>query len=779
VPASPPLIRYLREASRLRHAIMLSELDEAFADAGGHVHYILDTNVIRMFMAPAGHIDQLGMFSSWLDRETLTATATLTSEFLLSRDLPGQRGESATLSPAHFEEVIGLADRAKDALDALPTQEIDQAVRAIQRSRDQLNALAKDIRDPNLDTRRKFAALTTVLPNELAKLVQGPFEELMQLKRALVSDSIYRVDGMPWFHASTLQPDTKDELNWYRRIRAARHEIEGAQSQEKTINEMRDARTISLITRLTSEYAGDADEQHRFLFVTADSAIRLAVETFVLEHQTEEGDCPLAVFIRHPREFVPLLNLGNISGDDELRSIFFTLKATLDELLTGLAAPYSTSGVYIEPSDEEIEGSLAHSGADVESAASEKLDELRRQWCLACRAALSLGVGLMRGRDEALFGAIAEVITAQDLKLHIKEHIVDTLDELLRDHAGLNVLGLLSAVRRFDSRKESDGIPAASRVLRVPLHLIDASLFSEFIGHKKFNDYLLHIARGGDLHELADHLASRGRDPIASLFLACICLAIGLWDAAKDFAKRALPMVSTQRNSEALGTARYVFAVSHRMALCSSADVDATVKVLEESIATHSRRKERLFELRAMSELAAVKLAAVEQTLYYMSLAESGEEGMLVSKKDIPRYLTYVARTLETIIYSLENDFPERNDLSFFILQAFANAAAFSIITRVHPKYKQARSHLNLSDAQIIMGLDTAMKSAGTASPIIRVYLEVLRATSASSQADIKTLRQSALRELAEVRIMSLVLPRMDIEVAEFLAERLPPLSSQ
>lgn len=618
--APQSLIRYIREASRLRHAIRLSEFDEAFAVAGGHVHYILDTNVVGMFMGPADHIDQLGMFSSWLDRETLTATATLTSEFLLSKKLPGQRGESATLSPDHYEEVIGLADRATAALDALSGEDYDLAVQAMERSRIQLALLAERIRNPKIANEDKFEALTAVLPKEVASLVQGPIAELLQLKRAFEGDCIFRVDGMPWFHASALKTNSRRELEWYRQIRNARQEIARVQDprdlhalHDKTINEMRDARTMSLITQLTEEFA-DPDSQRRFLFVTADGAIRRAVESFVTDDRRDGSSKELDVFIRHPREFVPLLNLATISGDDELRSIFANLKVTLDELLTGVSTASQARAVYIEPTDEEIEGLLALGGSagsgsnpGASSDAEAKLKELQELWRHACRSALSLGLNLLRERDEILFGGIAQVITAPDLKSHIQENIVGALADLLRDHAGLNVRGAFSAVRRLDSRRRQNGISAESRVLRVPLHLVEPNVFGEFTGSRSLNAYLLYIAKGGELDELTDHIASKGRDSAAYLFLACICLAVGLWEPAKDFAHRSLSMPAKNfaNRPGLLATARYVFSVAHRMALSTRDDVKAAESVLEDAIKAHDARPdERLLSLRAMSELA-------------------------------------------------------------------------------------------------------------------------------------------------------------------------------
>jgi hypothetical protein len=794
MPAPQSLIRYIREASRLRHAIKLSEIDEAFATAGGHVHYILDTNVVGMFMGPVHHIDQLGMFSSWLDLETLTATATLTSEFLLSKNLPGQRGESATLSPDHYEEVIGLADRAKAALAALPAEEFDHAVMAMERSREQLTLLADKIRNPRVATEDKFNALTAILPKEVASLVQGPIAELLQLKRAFEGDCIYRVDGMPWFHASALKANSKQELDWYRRIRNARHEIARTQDphgrdpktlHDKTINEMRDARTMSLITQLTEEFA-DPEEQRRFLFVTADGAIRRAVESYVSDESNHGGAGKLDVFIRHPREFVPLLNLGTISGDDELRSVFGNLKATLDELLTGVAASAQVGTVYIEPTDEEIEGSLALGGgtgsrstAAASADAKAKLNELRDLWGLACRSALSLGLSLLKTRDEVLFGGIAQVITAPDLKSHIQENIVGVLDDLLRDHAGLNVRGAFSAVRRLDSRRRQGGISAESRVLRVPLHLVKPGVFSEFIGSSpSLNEYLLHIAKGGELDELADYLAGKGRDPVAYLFMACICLAVGLWDAAKDFAKRSFSMPGRKFASrDGLATARYVFAVAHRMSLSTRAEVKTAEAMLEVAIKDHdSRSDERTLSLRSMSELAAVKLAAVEQTLYSLGSPDRDQQATLVKAEDISRYLQSAGSSLSTVIHSAENNFPSQlNELSGLLLQAYANAAAFSIITTLVPQYHKLRNALELSNEDLVAGFDRSMQKVQTYSPIIKVYLQVLRATSASRQSDIDSLRQSALQELANVRLMSLVLPRMDIEVAEFLTDKLRP----
>ena len=182
-------------------------------------------------------------------------------------------------------------------------------------------------------------------------------------------------DTIPWFHRELLNPDPSLVAKWAVRINDA------VQRPRDKVNIIRDARSIVQPLLL----AQDIPERTRYMFVTNDPAIRIAYRNYRRD-EMDAGRRPIALNLRRPREFAPLINLGSMSNNNEMRlELFPKIERALDELLVGV----SVDDLGERPERiEEIDRSLATLGAIDEakgrfgrsSKIEKQIEQLRSWW---------------------------------------------------------------------------------------------------------------------------------------------------------------------------------------------------------------------------------------------------------------------------------------------------------------------------------------------------------------------------------------------------------------
>lgn len=792
--SADPFIRYLGEAAELRHAIKLNESDTLFAQGGGKIHYVLDSNVVRMFMDPSQHTSHLGALASWLDRETRVSTVTMTAEYLLSGNLPGQvKGEPALISPDHFGEIIGFATRLSHRLDALSDDEYDRLEQEMKARGNELDKLALELDRSDISTQDKSRALLRTLPEKVAEIVRGPLAEAIQLKRCVEAGAIARIDSRAWFDAGLLESSPRIEAEWFGRIRRARGEIErqryGANRSDLdrnslTINQLSDARTLAILSKIV-EASREDEAADRCLLVTADLALRRAVEEYVAEHgEAGSLESGFRIFVRHPREFVPLLNLSNMSGDPAMLEVFTQLKVVLDELLVGIDLGEEDDSQAVANSGE-IDRSLAVRGSkeELKSAgrgapgyARAKLEEFQGHWSRASALAFSMNIERMQARDKVMFDAIAEVVRGGDLRTHGRDLIIGDLRRLLQEHAGLTVEGVFSAVREATRLRASVDSRALVE-MRAPLHLFVADQFADIIGPGSFIDYLRLIASGSLGYDPTDAIARRVAEPHVQLFLACVCLAIGRWRAARDFAGRAIENAPPAPSKAAeIFDARYVYAMALRFTLASAGDFHQAEMLLNECAAHHaSAPGQRREWVRARVETAALIVAAVLQSeALRRPSADRGDLEPLVEPAKVTAQLDRAAEILgEAQRWIDEDESADEAIWSGLRRQINTNLAAILVLTRLMKPGIGSLALLRLIDiGKVADGLDEPLEPGETLKYTTGIYRRLVGSLLSSTE-ERPAEQRRALEEIAAVLNSGLPLPPYDQVSLEWYQDRL------
>jgi hypothetical protein len=475
---------------------------------------------------------------------------------------------------------------------------------------------------------------------------------------------------------------------------------------------------------------------------------------------------PNKVFVRHPREFLPLLNLVTINNDVSMFAVFNELRRALDSLLAGFPPSTSQGGVYREPSTDIIIASLAARGSS-----SAKVEELKKIWTKANKLAVTLSVSVLGLRDREIFDTVARLICAEDLKTHIQREIIEEFDKLIGRHSSLTVEGVFIAIQeRFSTRLNGDRDLNAA-LLRVASHSMDDDLFGEVIGGRSLDDILLDATRGVDHSQLFRNLVDSGDIARAYLVLGWLCLAVGLWEPAKDFAKFAKSVSSSPAISDSTNNAaNYLFAVTRRLNLRYMNDFIDAKTALENIIDYHTEHRQLALRIRAESELAALALGGIEQSLIVFD-RKAVEDDRLIAFDDrsTDNTLELAARKLNTCRHTMEDGSPHLfYKTPVLFSQVIVNSAVYSILIKVMQR-PGLRSRLDMSDDIIIEHMIIIVRNQYGISPVSEMYLRVLEALQVNADTDTQIAALTLLTEKGDDR----KLPRTDRDLAFFLREAL------
>jgi hypothetical protein len=375
-----------------------------------------------------------------------------------------------------------------------------------------------------------------------------------------------------------------------------------------------------------------------------------------------------------------------------------------------------------------------------------------------------------------MFEALAKLIESQDIKRDIQQSILGDLDRLIKDHSGLTVQGIFEAIERQINRLRNSGFRLEEAVLRITPNLIDPSVFADLVPGGDLEEMLRDAARGADQSKLHQRLASRASDKEACLLLACLCLAVGLWEAARDYARKAR---SSMRTSNTRGQIQadinYIFAATSRLSLRSYDDYRMIENVLIEDISSSNLSKNKLLEQRAKSELAALRIGVVEQA--WIAECESGASAsklIKISKSEQERILEMGAEDLNSLRINLEGFSGDLHGLERLQVQVAVNSAAYSILTTLAflPRF---RNLLDVRDDVLLSELEDFIKSGRSISPVTEPYWISLRALQPGCIHDIREESISRLDDLVKQRF----LPRTDTMLMKLFASELRRLMDE
>lgn len=606
---------YIRAARDLETAIRFHRSDTAFAERGGTLVYLADTNVAEALLRDTQVLRETNsssiFVSNLMTKDAAELSDRLAYRYIFSGRLPGEKpGEPIYVSQLHWAELLR---RARSI-----AREFDQGLRGHENLSD---AELQELRDLShapelLITRAETLGLQRIV-DRIRKAV-----ELKERINAVFADNppkLKALDWSPYWEEVSDNVSMKEVRRWTHFLALNRRRRE----RDVSLNIEADATTLATITALYREYPRSIgpDASVRFIFLTFDSGILKAYADRKSELHAEG----IPAFIRRPLIYHPLLNF---SAMRKISSTRISAPKEVERVLMDVEEAIST----LFQTDDPRGIAKTDQGRDLK-------DNIERWSIAAERISISNarlfadeGDDAREGQEIASFFDSREVLLATGKSVHaaiaeIEHNHANAMSALMRDR----LLLLLERKPKDDFERRT---PIRVRESVDVLKKLRPRASVNLSGIRTLDDLLDRIfsqdskvRTPGLVNWLSTALKDDWEDPDIQLLAAGLFMAAGRWDEAHLCAEQCIQLAVRRKSAEVIiDEARYCKALSLRMTLRSKRDVERAQAALNSNLADPNQGP--LFALRERVELFTLTLTAcIVQTLS-ASVPMTSDDGM-------------------------------------------------------------------------------------------------------------------------------------------------------
>lgn len=595
--------RYFHYAATIRWCLEYNREDYEFARKGGRITYLVDANIVRFFMRPADeamqHLGALGRGAQ------IKSNAMITVEFMLSRELAGQRRAPAFIAPGHAEDIADIIGGIAHA--ATETRKLPDGK--------QLDALLRDIEADRLDADGAIQQLTEIVPEVAEEFAR--FLEAEHLKRVYDEELVRPLASHRNATRDILDVDTgksKAVAEWTKRIQTWEATVgKGRQTGPGTARETgpakRDRRRIERDARVLvqlEQLAAAADPDCRYVLITADT---LLFDTYAQWYwQTAREQSPRPPFLlRLPLQYSPILNLSEMpNGLDD--SVIIQTSRSLDPLFEDLRRvdrdyPNSLSLLRTLVGHKQLNDTLlGFFGFNLEfSDTTQSLfAEMQKEWHSTFARSNLINASLLNRRTGGILDRLVRLLQdRRDFLEALRDALQRTILDLEQSHLAFSTSVNMRLLHR------SVGPQSSQDALRTP-PLVRAA-FPRILGDIELQDALDRLSRGdaGLLAQVTQ--AMHKLDFETYFFAACVAHRCGLWHGAFQYASRARDFIGDEPHPE-LNELDFLRINSARNALRSKDSLDIAANALHRLLRDAEARNDYFGIARALCEQAAFYL---------------------------------------------------------------------------------------------------------------------------------------------------------------------------
>lgn len=639
--------RSLYDSARLRVAIGQNDLDYSSAGVPGtedwEIVYIFDAQVVGMFLTPdVKPFNSIGIFREDeqdtrfgqfpLESDQI-ATATITAEFLFSRRLVGQK-RRPYISAGHMLELNNMIDSIRtDHRNALAKAGATGAMS------DRVYQLLKPELAPELSDVERLERITNEFATHVGTLVLGRAPALAALERIIEEDLLSPAETLAEFDDAVAGVNEADFNKWCELIANAKgYGLDDWTKYDTTpIGRLyqrgagggvlidvgsvekisADAETICQVIAL-NRYAYELGLKRRFLMVTADAGIHWASQEWAVGNTNFESP------LRHTIQYIPLLNYVEMEGLLNKKKYFAETRRALDSFLLTVFpdAPGTSAGLtsFLErvlQDNGRLEEYLVDSYQLRASQVLGELEELRKVWRTILQNAITANFRLIDRRAAGLVASVRRAVSEHGSMFALEE----SHDRALRDLTGLYLmLGLWSSLPRAVRRAARNGAKDPFSNRRTPI--ATAIDFTQLTNQRALGRYLDSLLSPDTSPQLLAHLDERFRSAPRALVMAlaaCIALRIGAWSSVANYCRQArieLKHLRSEEERRELERVKldqwelsYLEGLARRVQLANERDYDVALWAVNRSVQHYGEKKEVFFQLRSLSERAALNLS--------------------------------------------------------------------------------------------------------------------------------------------------------------------------
>lgn len=594
--------RYFHYAATIRWCLEYNREDYEFARKGGRITYLVDANIVRFFMRPADeamqHLGALGRGAQ------IKSNAMITAEFMLSRELAGQRGAPAFIAPGHAEDISDIIGGIAHAANETRKQPDGKP----------LDALARDIEANRIDADGAIRQLAEIVP-EVAEEV-ARYLEAQHLKRVYDEELVRPLASHRNATSDILDVDTsrqKSVTEWIKRIQTWAATVEkerkaGVGTREASPAKrdrrriMRDARVLVQLEKL----AADADPDCRYVLITADTLLFDTYARWYWDTAREQSPRP-PFLLRLPLQYSPILNLSEMpNGLDD--SLIVQTSRSLDPLFEDLRRvdrdyPNSLSLLRTlvghKPLNDTLLGFFGFN-LELNEATQDMFAEMRKEWHDTFARSNLINVSLLNRRTGGILDRIVRLLQdRRDFLEALRDALQRTILDLEQSHLAFSTSVNIRLLHR------SVGPQSSQDALRTPT-LIRAA-FPRILGEIELQDALDRLSNGdaGLLAQVTK--AIHKLDFETYFFAACVAHRCGLWHGAFQYTGRARDFIGDEPHPE-VNELDFLRANSARNALRSKDSLDIAADALHRLVKDAETRNDHFGLARALCEQAAFYL---------------------------------------------------------------------------------------------------------------------------------------------------------------------------
>ncbi|MBC7939778.1 MAG: hypothetical protein H7Z19_08460, partial [Chitinophagaceae bacterium] len=422
-----------RAVDQLLEAADWNEFDSTFRVGGGDIQAIVDANIVRLFMNPAGETRHLDVFELSTKRPdaqdyltTFTAAAGefmfLCKELKISGETRQLWKNPARIAPVHAEEMLlAIQHAARDARTFFDKEGVEAKARVeIEKLQAELPQFTK------LNDDKQLQRVTEVTA-ALGRLF-GPLLQLERYTSLLKSGDLAALAGHSLSTEQVLRPPYDLVEPW---ATALLHHKQHAPRTSKTppsVAAANDARALVQVL-LLNETARMAGGKLRFVLISTDEGLHAVFKDFFDKGKVQGAPDRAAYVMRRPLQFGPMFNLRDMPNGFSERQPFERLKKSL----------------------QSAQKTVASSEGKVPLDAS-TISGIRDDWDSAMRTASVICSALAVRRFEALFRQLCSIRPGPEgigALVALQERM---LGQFEAGYLALDVQGLLANVAAAQER---------------------------------------------------------------------------------------------------------------------------------------------------------------------------------------------------------------------------------------------------------------------------------------------------------------------------------------
>jgi hypothetical protein len=613
--------QYLASAYTLLRAIRDGWSDfELIEQNDAQFFYFVDTNIAIWYSDPrdGANLATLDLPNLRSDNSdgSVFLTSALTADYVFSGNLPGCLDNPCLLTPEHVVELLDHFEKnAVQPLDSTTSVRRNSAAEAEQ---------AKSIQNAlNAFQAEGEAGALNALVGQLSNLLRLPAASAefrnARLSRLIETERVVSADRYLGLEIPKSFPKANLASQWYTRIES----FKKPQKREDTENIHRDAICLAQLESLNT-YSAMRRDNVFFVLISADKSIHSAVDAWAQENK--RLGVPTRSFVRHPRQYVPILRRRESAivrdGDDT----FWQLRKAVEDLVFAYAdlmkLPDDWSGKHF--SDEILPGIEANIREGDLQVLGAQAQELVQNWRLAIQSSALLEARTLIQTKASywgqMLGDLFESLSSGELERPLSRGVV----AISRAHLALAIKGrIIGTVHRAArlKRKGRKGILPSRGPLLFRYRLGNDFLGIEAVAGRGY-DGINALLDWAFEYANYDRVATFESKLLTMDFVSAYAMAAaaayraGAWGAARHFAERGehAVMAAPDRKPEA-EEMKYCRWVATRFLGTNLQEMQNLRLEIDRCLVGYAREENVFLFARAQSELAAIQLYFVKRCI--------------------------------------------------------------------------------------------------------------------------------------------------------------------